>query len=292
MAAHHELERALGEALHMRWGGSLAWELEGDGLTSFAEECTARGYPVRIIGAEEFARLEPHVADVPDQALLSESEGALNPVAATQALLQAASGRGARVLFGCEINGFRRNGGSLRGLRTSFGEITADRVVLAAGTATAPLLETEGLHLPMDNRDGLIVHTRPLKRVLEHLILSPEIHFRQETDGRIVIGEDFSGRTVDEDPNEMAERLLRLLKRRLPELSEFEIGAVMVGTRPEPLDGYPAVGFMRDTDWLYVASMHSGITLAPIIGKLAAAEISGDDAAALLEPFRPTRFNQ
>jgi glycine/D-amino acid oxidase-like deaminating enzyme len=292
IAAHHALEAELGDVLCLRWGGSLAWEADDDALSAVEEARKAQGYPVRFIDAEEFASLEPRVADPPERALHASNEGALDPVAATHALLDAAADNGAKLVLGCEISGFAADGGRIRGVTTAFGQMASDLVVLAVGTAAAPFLEQAGLHLPMDNRDGLIVHTRPVARVLSHLILSPEIHFRQETDGRIVIGEDFTGRTVDEDPVAMAERLMGLLRQRLPDVADLEIGAVMIGTRPEPLDGYPAVGAMRDTDGLYVAAMHSGVTLAPIIGRLAAQEILGEESALLLEPFRPTRFNQ
>ena len=292
ISAHHDLEAVLGDALCQRWGGSLAWELDESALASFAEERRAQGYPVRMIDAGEFARLEPHVANAPRQALLSECEGALDPVAATHAMLQAAASHGAKLLYGCEVTGLARTGDEIRGVITPFGEMIADRVVLAAGTEAEPLLDAAGIRLPMDNRDGLIVHTRPMDRILNHLILSPEIHFRQETDGRIVIGEDFSGRTVDEDPVGLAERLLALLRARLPDVAGLEIGNIVIGTRPEPADGYPAVGTPRDAEGLYVASMHSGVTLAPIIGRLAVQELLEGKTATLLEPFRPTRFNR
>ena len=60
--------------------------------------------------------------------------------------------------------------------------------------------------------------------------------------------------------------------------------------RPEPADGLPAVGLVPGHDNLYVAAMHSGITLAPLIGRLAALEIVDGIVTEQLSAFRPARF--
>ena len=40
----------------------------------------------------------------------------------------------------------------------------------------------------------------------------------------------------------------------------------------------------------YVAAMHSGITLSPFIGQVAAMEILDGAHVDLLKPYRPSRF--
>ena len=57
-----------------------------------------------------------------------------------------------------------------------------------------------------------------------------------------------------------------------------------------PKDEYPIVGFAAGCPNLYVAAMHSGVTLAPLVGQLAATEILDGATVDLLEPFRPSRF--
>ena len=42
---------------------------------------------------------------------------------------------------------------------------------------------------------------------------------------------------------------------------------------------------------MYLAVMHSGVTLAPLIGRLAAQEILDDVRVDLLEPYRLERFS-
>jgi glycine/D-amino acid oxidase-like deaminating enzyme len=52
-------------------------------------------------------------------------------------------------------------------------------------------------------------------------------------------------------------------------------------------DGHPIIGFLGPG--LYVAVMHSGATLGPLTGRLAAAEITGTASAEQLEQMRPYR---
>ena len=45
-----------------------------------------------------------------------------------------------------------------------------------------------------------------------------------------------------------------------------------MGHRPTPADGFPVVGRPDGTAGLYVAVMHSGVTVATAVGLLAARE--------------------
>jgi glycine/D-amino acid oxidase-like deaminating enzyme len=62
-----------------------------------------------------------------------------------------------------------------------------------------------------------------------------------------------------------------------------------VGHRPTPADGFPVIGRPRATEGLYVAVMHSGITLAPLVGLLAAGEIAAGRRDPMLAPYDPDR---
>lgn len=280
----------------LRWGGSLAWEASGAALEAQAEGIVALGHEARLIGRAEFARLEPAVANPPDLCLHCPTEGAVDPVAATEAFLAAAVALGAERLIGARATGFIEKGGRIAGVETDFGPLPADRVVVAAGVASEALLAGAGVRLPTDNRVGLMLHTRPLPPVIRHLVLTPEIHFRQEADGRIVAGELYSGGGAHEgmvatEPRALAALMLETLRRRLPGVEGIEAGAVMLGLRPTPADGMPILGAARGADGLYLATTHSGITLAPLLGEIGAAEIVTGEEDARLAPFRLDRFN-
>ena len=51
----------------------------------------------------------------------------------------------------------------------------------------------------------------------------------------------------------------------------------------------PAIDAIESEE-VFVAIMHSGVTLAPLIGQLLASEMLKTSKNSLLEPFRPSRF--
>jgi glycine/D-amino acid oxidase-like deaminating enzyme len=63
-----------------------------------------------------------------------------------------------------------------------------------------------------------------------------------------------------------------------------------LGYRPTPADGFPVVGRPDGRRGLYLAVMHSAITLAPAIGRFAAEELLTDRRDPLLAPYGPSRF--
>lgn len=58
---------------------------------------------------------------------------------------------------------------------------------------------------------------------------------------------------------------------------------------PYPVDAHPIVGFTKQWINLYVAVMHSGATLAPLMGKLIAEEIVNRRDEDMLAPYRLQR---
>jgi glycine/D-amino acid oxidase-like deaminating enzyme len=57
-----------------------------------------------------------------------------------------------------------------------------------------------------------------------------------------------------------------------------------------PADGITIAGRLDGSGRIYVVATHSGVTLAPLLGRLAADEVVQDGEADLLAPFRPQRF--
>ena len=61
-----------------------------------------------------------------------------------------------------------------------------------------------------------------------------------------------------------------------------------VGRRPMPAGG-PVVGYVTPDTSVYVAVMHSAVTLAPTVGRLVATELVRGEPAAELRRCRPQR---
>lgn len=287
--------RTLGPQAGLRWGGSLWWEEAGDALQAQAAALRDLNYDMEIIEKNSILAMVPGLARVPDAAIHVRCEGAVDMAAATQRMLDAAVERGASVLIGVALEGVEARAGRLRAVRTSHGWIDADAVVLATGAASGAVLAALDFNLPMQNKRGMILHSAAIAPLLEPIVLAPGVHVRQAADGHLVVGEIFSGdgpgaARLAHDPAGLAAEVMARLAALLPATAGIALERVMLGTRPVPGDGFPAVGPVPGVEGLYLATMHSGITLAPIIGQLGAAEVMGGPEAALLAPFRPARF--
>ncbi|MEO0798334.1 MAG: FAD-dependent oxidoreductase [Pseudomonadota bacterium] len=316
IAEHRVLNDRFGDSASARWVGSLAWDQTRDNLAQQARELSDLGHRAELIGANETARLEPNLVEVPEVALYCPDEAMVEPTVLTRAMVQAAVDAGTRVVTGADVASVKTTADGTRvvGVSTAVGEIAADHVVIAAGTGTAPLLSSAGVALPTANRIGMLIHTEPVDPIVSRVLLSPTVHVRQELDGRLIVGEDFSGtfaqtsaqldtqvdaKTGDQTarrpdrwsaPLAIAEELLDDLPKVLRLREPPKIGALHFGERPVPGDGHPVIGSVDTLSGLTVAMMHSGITLAPLVGKLVAAEILGDAPQPLLSAFRPSRF--
>lgn len=268
--------------------GGLLWDMPRDRLEAYADEHGAWGYGIRRVDRAEAFRIEPNLAEPPDFALHVAEEGAVEPAAAATALVADALRLGARLLGGTEVVGLIAEGGSVRGVRTAANTHRADEVVLAAGTATPQLAATAGVTVPLDASPGLLVHSRPADRLLNGLVLA-ERHVRQTVDGRIVCGADFGGGDPGGDPTETARALFAQMQAMILGSEKLEFDRYTIGYRPMPTDGFPIIGRTEGLGGLYLAVMHSGITLAPAVGLFAAQELLEGRRDPLLAPYSPSR---
>ena len=147
-----------------------------------------------------------------------------------------------------------------------------------------------GVRLPLADSPGLLAHSVPVPRRLMRVVLAPTAHLVQRSDGRVVTGTDFGGGESWDASAAHGRALLAEAARYVPALAGVELDRVSVGWRPMPRDRLPAVGPASGASGVYLAVTHSGVTLAPILGRLAAAEILDGLRFGLLEAYRPSRF--
>jgi glycine/D-amino acid oxidase-like deaminating enzyme len=235
----------------------------------------------------------------------SGNDGATDPVAATRAFLEAAVALGARVEHPCELTGVSLAAGRVVAVRTSRGDVAADRLVLATGAAADTARRFADWDLPQREAPGATAITAPVPRLVNRVLWLPGVHLHQRDDGRIVLGEEAGpppgeahasrllGRPDDFPAREVAlqhaERMRAAALRFVPGLPGLDFEDVRICWRPMPIDGYPVLGASPARPDVYLAVMHSGVTLAPVAGALAAQEILGGVPAAELANFRPDR---
>lgn len=287
MAEWHRLEREL-DQVRAAWTGALVWELAPEELEKFAVERIAWGYDVRRVGRDEIRRIEPVLAKPPEFALHLPSEGGVDPQSATSALLGAAQALGTRLVTNNQVRALQLHDARITGVETELGDMAADHVVVAAGVETEALLATVGLALPIASPPALLLVSRPHDKLLNGLVMTPEVYLRQMSDGRLMAAADFE----EGDHDEAAADLFRLMQEMIDSSKSIRVDYHAVTRRPTPLDGLPVLGGVSGLSGLYVAVMHSGITLAPLLGRLAADEINSGKENELLKAYRPERFTR
>lgn len=289
------LENEVGDALQVKWGGSVEWFDSPNAARLLRENVAhhqAWGYPTELIDENRFKALEPRVVSGDVLAAShSPQEGAIIPVAATKALWNEAASLGARMETGCEVTGLDVHWGELRGVRTTAGDFELDVLVVAAGVDTPKIASMAGLEVPLRESPGLLAHTKPMPELIGRVVLAPGAHMKQNLDGRIVTGVGFAGAGSTDQSMEQGERALSKARAFLPQLKDAELERVTLGYRPLPVDGYPVVGFSEGAPDVYLAVMHSGVTQAPIMGQLIASEVLDDVRVELLEDYRLARFD-
>jgi glycine/D-amino acid oxidase-like deaminating enzyme len=293
IAGWRRLQQELNGELPVQWGGSVAWFPLGDQADCFRQSVQQHqqwGYRATFIDVREVHRLLPAV--VPGEigvAAWSEEEGTVDPLQAANVLLKKARQFGAEILWPCEVTGLVCADGLVRRVETTRGEIEASALVLACGVDSPRLAEMAGVRVDLKNSPGVLLHTAPQPRVIDPVVLAPGTHFKQELDGRIVAGGQVVagvGTAVTEARVDDAEQILGQVQRFLPALKDAAIERVTLGYRVLPQDEFPKIGFTGRCSNLYVAAMHSGVTLAPLIGELAASEILDGKRIGSLEGYR------
>lgn len=289
MQEWHRLEQDV-PGLRVAWSGGLLWELPPEQLEAFAVEHTAWGYDIRRVRRQAVQQIEPHLAAPPDFALHAPAEGSVEPLAAALALLHAAQGLGATIIPHTSVRCLSLSAGRVSGVETDSGRHTADTVVLACGVGTANLIATVGHRLAVAASPALLVVTRPHARCLNGLVMSPEMQLRQTLEGRLVAAAGFADTGSDADGAAESAALIDAMQGMIVSGASISPDYHVIGRRPMPQDGFPVVGKVDAIPGLYFAVMHSGITLAPAIGRFVADELLTGQRDNLLAPYGPGRL--
>lgn len=173
--------------------------------------------------------------------------------------------------------------------------------VVAAGAWSSDVARMAEVKIPLLPRNspqvpGLIATASQPHEELTRTLLAPGVRVRPHTGHRILLAGDGNGqiltaRSQKKSLFDAAEVLLDNASKRLPALRDSYVTDAFIGLRALPEDGQPIIGHADGASNVYAAVTHSGVTLAPVIGKMAAFEILNEREEPALAPFRPSRFS-
>ncbi|MDX2142482.1 MAG: FAD-binding oxidoreductase [Rhodospirillaceae bacterium] len=309
LAAWREIDIPL--QMGVTWGGSITWgddEAEAKYVKGRAAPLDGMDFPIRTIDATEMGLLSPATEPGPlTAAFFAPLDGHVDPVWATHRFLDYARLSRANVIYPCEVHGLAFKGGNLKGAETSQGFFALDRVVSVAGTGTPAVLAQAGFDLKLRHAPGYVAHSLPIAELTKVMYDGPrQFEFKQMTNGRFVAGfapappehipqhESIRAGEVDFEDADVrerhGERVISQVKAYIPKAEGLVLDHVRMGFRPMPTDGHPVVGPVPGTPGVYCVVTHSGVTLAPILGRYVAQEVMAGTPVEMLGPYRPERF--
>ncbi|BCB76838.1 FAD-binding oxidoreductase [Phytohabitans flavus] len=267
---YHRLEAEL-PGLPVTWSGSLSW-----GTTDSAPEA---GPGQEIVDAATAATLEPALRQPPRWAVWAPGDGCVDPVGVTERLVAGARAHGAQVHPDTPVTAVRRDAaGRVVGVETAAGPLSGTTVVLAAGVATAALAAPLGVRVPVDPSPATLSRLRAPAGLVRTVVNTPDFDLRQVAPDRLVAAADSPERTLAAVPSTFRGA------------ANVELLSTRVRLRPMPADGEPIVGPVAEVPGLYVAVLHSAVTLAAAVGRLVARELVDGAVAPMLAGCRLDRF--
>jgi glycine/D-amino acid oxidase-like deaminating enzyme len=305
MEEHARLAEQLRGAPSYFPSGALQWAdaASEQWLAGNVERLQSLGYPAHWVTPDEATRIAGGLRIPATIRSIAHfpSEGYVLPDLFVRNLLADAEQHGAKYTIGEVVAIDDRPDGVF--VTLAGGEVrSGDRVVLAAGRWTEGLAAQAGIDVPMvtdagrgAQTVGLLGYARSPQLDLRCVIHSPGLNLRPAAGGHAVLQAlDLNADVDPEDPpsadGDIASTLARRFSALLSDPSRAPKIDLRVGLRSLPADGHTIAGYASVQSRVYCLVSHSGVTLAPILGRLVATEIATDREQDLLRAFRPTRF--
>ena len=267
--------------------GAFFWDMDDENLNKTIDQHNGWGHRVKKISQLQLSEIVPELNKLPIIAGFGENDLALEGSQITSKLIENS---------GCEIKKIKVSGlihkkDHVMGVKTEKGILNADEIIIAAGLGVTDLLSSININFEMKSSLGLLAYTKPLPLLLKHPITGKNFHVRQDDQGRLVIGGKFDEDISKErNTKQAAENLVQEVSAKLNYNDQITLDYFTLGLRPLPIDGRPKIGRLmnnsgKEIKGVYLAVMHSGVTNAPLAGKLGMQEIISGVRHPLISNF-------
>lgn len=281
LADYHRLENEV-PGLHVRWSGSLVWADTSVRLSDGTKLVDGQ----QRVGRDEIASLEPNLQKLPEQAIYTPTDGGIDPVAATEALVQVAQVHGTKVVLDSGIATLKLADGHVKGVLVGSEFYPADTVIVAAAAGARALCEPLGVKLPMITSPAFWLKATAPVGLVKTILVTPEFEVRESREGHLLMTALHHEGASASELEQLAQRTIDHLRSSFGNSNQLSLSGYGVCQRPMPANG-PIIGRITSNNSVYVAIMHSGIALAPTVGRLVAEEIISGRSVNELEGCRP-----
>ena len=217
----------------------------------------------------------------------SPDDGHASPLLTVHAYYVHAREHGAEFLFHTNVTGLVIEGGRVRGVKTDQGEYGADVVINAAGGWAAEVANAAGIAVPVrpDSHEAAV--TEPVARFLNPMVVdirpvagSANYYFYQHYTGQVIFCITPSPSIWGTDLRETSTFLPQVARRMvdlMPRLKHLRVRRTWRGLYPMTPDGFPIVGWAKETAGflLAVGMCGQGYMLGPGLGELLSRIVQG-----------------
>jgi glycine oxidase len=288
------VEEVTGKNVGYRKSGALDAILAGnvqEELSTIIALQHGVGLRAEALSAEQARELEPALTEEIEAAIFRPDEASLDNRVFTDAVLEAARIKGARIFAGNGAAAVWREGRRSKGLILEQGRVEAKWTIIAAGCFSARI-EGAAPYAPVFPAKGQMVALRCESVSLRHVLWVDHTYLVPRNDGRIIAGSTIERTGFDHDVTAGGmQKILGGALLLVPALEKARIEETWAGLRPDSPDHLPIIG-PTDIDGLLVATGHfrSGILLAPITARLIGEWVMKQRVSLDWERFSPMRF--
>ena len=290
-----ELREQTGVDVHLEQRGGLHALLSDEEMearatfmrTLLAQPGMAQ-YDWKMLDRHELADMVPGIGPEVRGATWTPVDGIANPLKLLRALHMSFAQRAVDYLPRCPAQQVRQRDGVFE-VTTPTGTVRARKLVLASGLSNKALGEQVGLAVPVRPQRGQIVVLERTRRLLE----TPLSTLRQTDEGTWLIGD--SQEEAGYVDNQVGLPILGTLAdravRTLPALREVRVVRSWTALRVMSKDGFPIYQQSETCPGAFVATCHSGVTLAAAHALKLAPMIAAGQLADDMAPFSTRRFH-
>lgn len=258
-----------------------------DHLAALSDHLRDHGMTFEVLKGDALVKVEPSLEPVIDKlagGVYFPDDQAGNAYKFTCEIEKEAVKLGAKFKYGVEVNKFIKKHNNISAIRTSDGDLSADKYVLCAGSFSAPLGKSAGINIPVRPAKGYSI-TVPLNGWNggpRMPIIDDGFHAAVSPLGdvlRIAGTAEFAGLDTSLTQSRI-DNMYNLLEEFYPEFAPYFDKAQVTewaGLRPLSVDGSPYIGKTEVAN-LYINTGHGplGWTMSAGSAKLLTDVISGN----------------
>jgi octopine oxidase subunit B len=245
-----------------------------------------KGFAYEILDHAQTKKMLPQVGPDVAGASFCPLDGHVNALRLLRALHVAYARLGGTYRANQTVERIKPEAGEFR-LHSASGEISAGHVVLAAGLGNARLAPMVGLDAPVRPQRGQIIVTEKIAPFMDYVVHT----IRQTDEGSVMISDSVEEAAYDVSVGSdvlavMADRAVHMF----PLLARLNVVRCWAALRVMPKDGFPIYDASQSCPGAFLATCHSGVTLAANHALALPPLIDAGDLSPV-QPFSAQRFH-